>query len=724
MRKKILLGGVLCFCLCLAGPGLQGVLGQEGQTKTEQENLQHEVRVTLKLIQVYVTDEKGNPVTDLTPGDFVVNDNGTPQKITDFERHTLSPPPQVKGEETEEKEKVPVKRLDRKFFLFIDMEGNGVRGLKKAKETALNFMDTQIKSADQVSVLSYSHVSGLVLHSYLSKDHDKTRKIIEDLTLIPGFAYGGYLVGEASWRPSTDGITIIAKNMEQSNPQDNAGMFGYRSTVDLAGKIAQPTAPPGRQETTARVEENPLVRMQQRDDVWNSIQGELKKRSDASFQRVFLNKFMREMIELARAFRYIPGNKNILLFSAGFTEELLLKDHAFRKNFQEMSRELGNANAPVYTVNTATSLTSLQGEASRSDHSLEYLAENSGGKFFGNIDDYENVLEEIQKVTSNYYVLGYYVNLDWSGSYHHLDVRVKREGVKVYAQGGYFNPKPYAEFTDFEKRLHLIDLALSEEPQFQIPQTFSLTAIPYPQGDRNVLLLAEADRGKLEQVLFHGSEVYTLVFDGLDNLVYSTRGEAKLPNLPDSRFRFGIFVPLNPGLYKCRIIFRNKTTGAAAVAGCSVALPSTEGAKLTLFAPLLFVPGQRGKFLDIPSEKKGVGIFGLENILPEMFSEYVPVVEGVKRGTEKVYALVRISIGDIPDPEIDLSAYLADMDAGMRLAVDAVVLGAVPENEHTDILLVEISCPELAPGKYDIILKAEENSTKTASEAQSALFVK
>jgi len=38
-----------------------------------QEELQHEVTVTLKLIQVFVTDKKGNPVKDLTKEDFIVH---------------------------------------------------------------------------------------------------------------------------------------------------------------------------------------------------------------------------------------------------------------------------------------------------------------------------------------------------------------------------------------------------------------------------------------------------------------------------------------------------------------------------------------------------------------------------------------------------------------------------------------------------------------------------
>ena len=57
--------------------------------KKEQKGLQYEVTVVLKLIQVYVTDKEGNPVTDLDKSEFTIFDNGEFKEITEFERHIL-----------------------------------------------------------------------------------------------------------------------------------------------------------------------------------------------------------------------------------------------------------------------------------------------------------------------------------------------------------------------------------------------------------------------------------------------------------------------------------------------------------------------------------------------------------------------------------------------------------------------------------------------------------
>ena len=94
MKKKIFL-----FFLLLAlslQPGLHELNSASIQTKKDQEELKHEVVVVLKLVQVYITDKKGNPVTDLEKSDFTLTDNGKPQTVTDFERYIFKPEKELK----------------------------------------------------------------------------------------------------------------------------------------------------------------------------------------------------------------------------------------------------------------------------------------------------------------------------------------------------------------------------------------------------------------------------------------------------------------------------------------------------------------------------------------------------------------------------------------------------------------------------------------------------
>ena len=60
------------------------------QKEESGQELKHEVVVALKLIQVYVTDKDGKPVTDLKKEDFELYDNRKKQEITDFEKYVLT----------------------------------------------------------------------------------------------------------------------------------------------------------------------------------------------------------------------------------------------------------------------------------------------------------------------------------------------------------------------------------------------------------------------------------------------------------------------------------------------------------------------------------------------------------------------------------------------------------------------------------------------------------
>jgi hypothetical protein len=86
MKKRITFFSLLLL-LCL---GYLKLTLYSFQDKRDQTGLQHEVSVVLKLIQAFVTDKEGHPITDLKKSDFILYDNGKLMTITDFEKHFLS----------------------------------------------------------------------------------------------------------------------------------------------------------------------------------------------------------------------------------------------------------------------------------------------------------------------------------------------------------------------------------------------------------------------------------------------------------------------------------------------------------------------------------------------------------------------------------------------------------------------------------------------------------
>jgi len=503
-----------------------------------QVQLQHEVTVTLKLVQVYVTDKNGNPFQDLKKDDFLVFDEGRKQVLTEFERHMLTLPAE-KGEvapEVAETPALPARDLmPRKFFLFFDFAFNNGIGIEKARKAALHFIDSQIQPQDEVGILSYSAMKSLKLHEYLTTDHQKVREVARKFGMEQ-------IVGRAEdfeveyWQA----ITMV-------NPLDASRSGGVDNR------------------------ENPEVLRRDREESANQILH-----------------FALKMIDLSKALRYIPGHKHIIFFSSGVPYSIVygiqtaygrpvndMGNPVLRYKYEEMLKELSAANCSVYALDTQELRGTIDRDTSmRGSHTLQKMAAATGGKYFGNINNYEKHIEKIQGLTGCYYILGYYVDDKWDGAYHKIKVEVARPGLKVHAQKGYFNPKPFGEYNELEKMLHLVDLALSEEPLFQTPVRFSLEIVPCEFGARgNLGLASEIPLLKMRDVLAGRSEFIVVIFDEKENIVTLKRSEEKALTLRLERFKFQADFSLRPGTYKCRLVIRNLETGRAAVASTVAVIP-------------------------------------------------------------------------------------------------------------------------------------------------------
>jgi VWFA-related protein len=665
VKKTILVSLIILIFYPPLSPLNSGLL----QEKKRQKPLEHEVTVTLKLIQVFVTDRKGNPVTDLEKSDFMLYDNGKLKTVTDLEKHFLTlPQKKVKEKAEEQVKETPLtpprtpSRLNRKFFFLVDMYQNDAAGLKKSKNSALHFIDTQLQPTDEVCVLSYSRNRGLILHEYLTADHQKAREAVKKIRGIPGTG------GEKS------------------------------------------------------EEENDWVIMK-------------------TFQ------YAREIKDLAKSLRYIPGFKNIIFFSAGVSRKLLYglggpKDStglvqtnsSIRDAIIDLSKELASSNCPVYTVNTEGARGLLKdidkAYASqiaddreseiekKGDHSLQMISDFSGGKYFADVEQFETIAEEIQNVTANFYVLGYYIDEKWDGKYHTVDVKVKRKGCRVYAQGGYFNPKPFTEFSEFEKQLHLMSLAMGEKPYFQEPLNFPLIALPCSdKNESNVVLLSEIQLEKIKEIARGKTELITLIFDKENNIVDSARGEAIFASLPQKRFYHYTILSAQPGQYECRVIVRNLKTGKGAVAFSSVIIPESSDSGLKLYPPLLLIPEKEAFYLKTQPEDKAKESLSLNNIYPFLSNKFSPVVNVLDRGVSKLLAVLRCSIINIPEPEVEFSAHIVQQTSGQKIPLPFSFISSKEEDEQTDILLIELQLPGLMPGQYSLEIIAEETTTQSKSKA-------
>lgn len=690
MRKSLLIS--LSILLLLPLLINFNLFARCGQQERRPEILQHEVTVTLKLIQVYVTDKKGNPVIDLWKENFSIYDSGKRKTITEFEKHILSLPSAMTRVQPEiiEETKIPFSRepLNRKFFLFFDFAYNNPKGILKAKKAALHFLDTKLLPPDEVGVLSYSAIKGLKLHEFLTIDRAKAREIIEALGLkeIAGRAED---LEEQFW--------FWATNEE---PLD--------ASKDV--KVFEKYKPPA---IKTSFEASKFFYLE-----------------DTGLHALH---FIQKMAAFAKALRYVPGIKYIILFSSGLPYSSIYGikspfgkiaydgswgNPLLRLRHEDLLKELSSSNTIIYAFDTEDTSTRIKGDLRMTGaFTLQKTASSTGGKYFGNINEYEKHMESIQNLTACYYVLGYYIDEKWDGKYHNIKVEVDRPGVKVYAQKGYFNPKPFKDYSDLERMLHLVDLALSENPLFQTPLRFPLKALPSPaQGKQNLALWARVEKEKIQEIAAQKVEVVTILFGEKENIVKMERKEADLSRLPEGPLYLSSFLPLAPGEYKCRLVIRNLESGRGAVASSSVSVPELQAEGLRLYPPLLLKEEEGGFYLQVSRTPVD---------FPFDRTKYTPLIGELERGTDNLYAVVRCAHPGIQKREIKLLGNLLKYqpDTTTVVPVSISILESKREGD-TEVFLLQVQTEGLEAGEYLLYLFAEELKTASNSQVNTSFKVK
>lgn len=692
----------------LAAAGMLLSLPAEARSVAPQDKaLQHQVSVSFKLIQVYVTGKGGRPVDDLTAEDFEVTDNGKAQTVTHFEKHFLG---------TEEPPVEPSAALpsNRKFFLIFDFAFMDARGVLKSKDAVLKFLDTEMRSTDEIGLITYSASRGLVLHEYLTTDHTHIRKIVE------GFGLRHY-AGRAE--SLTD--------------------FVYAS--DLADMRAQGEGGAGEAGVEAQFYEN-QARLQT---------GQLLDSGPRQGYVDQARQFVIALRQLAKVFRMIPGFKNVVLFSGGIARQLIYgktggavvaewstpeqlaqqlsaydaaqADSGLRGDFTEMLKDFRASNSPIYAVDVsrtmrgsdASSATGLGPEIREIEgtDSLKQFASGTGGKFYANTIDNVKIAADIQTVTGAYYVLGYSVDEKWDGKFHKIKVKVRRKGLDVVAQGGYFSAKRFKEYTSFEKLLHVVDLALSDTPQVQMPFEIPVGGMPVlVKGWPKLLVFGRASLDVHTEVLGKRSEAYLLLFDDKGDMAAIKKFRLAIPETGKETLIPSFLMTVKPGTYTCRLVLRNMETGRGARGRIPLTIPAAGPAGFSLGPPLILVPAAGS--LDLAASPEG----SLSDIYGYDPNAYAPLLGEVPSGLKKVHAALRVS-GFTAGAAVEITASFSDGSSSTPMEVPVSVLKEGGDRSDRT-LLVEVALNEPAAGRHIVEFTAREKGSDAVAVASTALTVK
>jgi VWFA-related protein len=694
--NRTIIGG-MAFVLLAAGAAVPfpGRLASEAQA-SEQQVPRHDAAAIIKLVAVRVLDAEGRPVKGLRKEDFVVTDNGARQVVTEFESYVLGEAGmELAAADKDASARAPL--LKRRLFIFLDLQGNDADGMKNAKAAALYFVDTQLRPGDEVGVIGFSPMRGFFIQEYLTTDHKKIRQAIERAKELAPSAGGLERTGPMDDEPRTgsgkEGAGIPTKGVGYTTAT------GEDPNLTVMGKDSG---------GEGLFELHPYVAM--------PVPGSGKNaRTD----------FELRMFDLAETLKYIPGNKSMVLFSS--------------RDVGAVAKSLGQSFAlsgtPVYAVNTKNWI--MNGVVSYVkerhlylEHSLKDLALASGGEYFADVEAASAIASEVQTLSANFYVLGYYVKESWDGKFHKIGVGLAKPGYRVLVQAGYYNPKPYAEMTDFEKEIHLFGLLSADAPASAAMDLPVAEVGVERTGGRDGVVLFEAAVDPKAGVPPSRVEVIALIRNEDRVPVVSRKWELDLSAYDGKTLLFSFGSPKAPGKYDGRVIVRDVETGQPAAGRFVFEVQAPPGEGLVLSSPIIFVPGEASKLVRLesrPARKGEAAERTLVDLYPFIPKDRRIIVRDLDAETGQVMAVlpIRVPAGEAgAPPQVEVEARLIPGLGGEAIPLDVKVVEAKTAADGSEFLILKIELPRPGPGAYALEITATDEASGRIGSVRTSLVLR
>jgi VWFA-related protein len=501
-------------------------------------------------VDVIVTDNKGQPVLDLNADDFVVTEDGKPQKVESFTvvkidaagQTAARPTTAIRTDFDEEREAA---RSDVRLFVMLLDDYHVRRGNDMAvRKPLIEFIENQLDPADMVAIM---YPLTPVADIRFSRDR---RALIGAIERFEGrkfnyqprnpmeeqYAYYPAQTVERIRNQVTMGALKAASvrlgGLREGRKSIIFVSEGFTST--LPAQLNDPIAAmPGVGNPVSRrpVQRNPnLERAQDRVDFMNSTD--------------LLND-MRDVFDTAN-----------------------------RQNTSIYPVDPRGLAAMEYGINEGVDQTQDRNHLGAALDTLRTLASNTDGRAIINRNDLAAGMQQIIRDSSAYYLLGYNsTQAPTDGKFHEIKVRVNRRGVDVRARKGYW-------------ALTAEDAArASAPPKPAAPPevTAALSSIAEPERGRPARFWVGTSRGE------NGQTRVTLKWE-------------PIPPLPG--------VPAEPGSLASRLVLTASTPdGRALYKGTAPEQPepsatATAGGTLIFDAPpgqaqlRLVVEGTRGQVID------------------------------------------------------------------------------------------------------------------------------
>jgi VWFA-related protein len=548
MRRFI---AILLLC-ALPTAGQQ--TGQKGRPTAKATDT---ITVSTQLVveTVVAKDKKGNPLQGLTAKDFAITEDGVPQTISFCELQQLPETPSAEEPDRSSSQKITIYHKlakthitpeapgnmrykdHRLLALYFDMTamppGDQIRALGAAKK----FIQTQITSADLISVLRYSGGAVEVLQDFTA-DRDRLLSILETM-----------IVGEdQSWYESPD----------DASTSDTGAAFGQDdSEFNIFNTDRQLAA----LQTAAKM----LGQLSEKKSLIYFASGLRLNGLDNQAQ---LHATIDAAIRAGVSFWPIDAR--------GLVAQAPLGD----------ATQGSPGNIGMYSGVAALAVTT---NFQQSQDTLYALAGDTGGKALFDYNDLTKGIVQAQRSVSTYYILGYYTtNAAQDGKFRRIKISLNSSlAANLDYRQGYFAGKKFSKFTTADKERQLEDALMLEEPITELTIAMEIDYFQLNRAEYFVPIvvkipgreLAIAKRGGAERTLIdfigeikddYGGRTITNVRDKVNiKLTDATAAElAKRPIEYDAGFT------LLPGKYTIKFLARDSETGRIGTYQTSFVIPN------------------------------------------------------------------------------------------------------------------------------------------------------
>ena len=557
------------------------------------------VRITTNLVQtdVVVTDKNDQIIPDLKLEDFELSDNGKKQDVKFMEfvsvdtgrRSEGTRPSSIPNYVEQTGPGLSVKDLKRVIAFVIDDLTMQFQDLPAVRKMLLDFVDNKMRDGDLVAIVRV--VGGKGLLQQFTGDRQLLRRAISQIRIV-AHPYG------TSETPDDPKLTAIpAQGLDSPS-------------------VDEPS-------------ETPEI-FSSNDDTVRYFRG-LSVITTANF--------------VINSLREIPGRKNLVMITGGIpifeigkadnvdVTRLLnqLEDNAIRagvvinsldprglraaagvKGFQATPAKSalgGNDPADITFGKGDPGAQSALGTmlAGASEHlSLSTVAGTTGGVSVVNTNNFEAGLDKILARSNGYYTLAYSPSEKFDRKFHKIEIKLKRNGLRVYSHAGYVAKEETASTAPRTKAETVAAAARSPLAKNDIDVTPNITVKLQPGKNAGVDIHMLIDARKL-----HFNEAGDRYQDSLDvvGFVFDQMGRnrggfSETINLNLTRDEYqkalkegltysaGTEVP--PDYYQVRVVVREEGSGDVGSFSKYLEVPDLAKGKLAMSSVFLFATDAKG----------------------------------------------------------------------------------------------------------------------------------